>query len=90
MSVDTIADSLTYFDFELFRGIQSRELQDTSWMKPKYYPRASHVRLLINRLNHVSHWVCSMILWPDSAEHRGRNFAKLVYLAQVPLQAFSH
>jgi hypothetical protein len=76
-----IAEQMTIIDFSWFADIEPRELLNQCWSKPKLQYRASNVLGLINRVNILSYWIPSMILWPDKLVQRVKVFEKFVHVA---------
>jgi hypothetical protein len=58
-----IAEQMTIVDYSWFDDIEPRELLNQCWSKPKLHYRARNVLGLITRVNALSYWVPSMILW---------------------------
>lgn len=65
-----IAQQMTIVDFSWFSDIEARELLNQCWSKPKLQYRARNVLGLINRVNILSYWIPSLILWPEKLAQR--------------------
>jgi hypothetical protein len=75
--VCSLADS-----HSLSRG-QPSELLNQSWNKDKLKYRAQNVCDALARLNRLSFWVPSMILWQERVKDRAKVYAKFVSIAEV-------
>ena len=78
-----IAQQMTIVDFSWFSDIEARELLNQCWSKPKLQYRARNVLGLINRVNILSYWIPSLILWPDKLTSRVQVFEKFIKVADV-------
>jgi hypothetical protein len=76
-----IAQQMTIVDFAWFSDIEARELLNQCWSKPKLQYRARNVLGLINRVNILSYWVPSLILWPEKLAQRVKVFEKFIMVA---------
>ena len=76
-----IAEQMTILDFSWFAAIAPRELLNQCWSKPKLQYRAGNVLGLINRVNILSYWVPSLILWPEKLSQRIKVFEKFIKVA---------
>jgi hypothetical protein len=77
-----IARQLTLIEFSLFSQIQSSELFNQSWNKPKLHHRAPHILNMISRSNHLSFWVASLLLWSPNLKERVAVLNKFIKIAQ--------
>ncbi len=72
---------MTLADFAWFADIEPRELLNQCWSKPKLQYRARNVLGLITRVNILSYWIPSLILWPAKIKQRVQVFEKFIYVA---------
>jgi len=77
-----IARQLTLIEFSIFSQIQSSELFNQSWNKPKTNHKSPHVLNMISRSNHLSCWVASLLLWSPTHKERLGVLTKFIKLAQ--------
>lgn len=78
-----IAQQMTIVDFAWFSDIEARELLNQCWSKPKLQYRARNVLGLINRVNILSYWIPSLILWPEKLAQRVKVFEKFILVGDV-------
>ena len=79
----TIAQQLTYIEFDIYRSITSDELKNQSWNKPKRMCIARNVCALIQRANRVSLWVSTAILLQPKVKDRARVILKVIHVAKA-------
>lgn len=77
-----IARQLTQIDFSLFNQIRPYELLNQAWSKPELKHLSPHVTALIDRINKVSYWVASLILWFKNKEDRIKMIEKLLKICE--------
>lgn len=52
--------------------MQHSELLNQAWNKDKLKYRAPNVIALLTRLNHLSYWIPSLVLWQEKQADRAR------------------
>jgi RasGEF domain/RasGEF N-terminal motif len=77
-SEEEIARQLTLIDFTIFSSIEPSELLNLSWSKNSLAHRAGNVKMLVRRLNRMSYWFASMILWLPDARLRAKMYTKVL------------
>lgn len=77
-----IARQLTQIDFILFNQIRPCELLNQAWAKTELRYMSPHVTALIDRVNQVSCWVASLILWSRTKEDRVKMVEKLLRICE--------
>ena len=63
MSSDEISRQMTIIDWSIFLMIEPSELLNQSWNKSSLQHRSQNVFALVSRLNKISYWIPSIILW---------------------------
>ena len=63
-------------------GVQPSELLNQSWNKDKLKYRAPNVIESLSRLNRLSFWVPSVILWQERMKERSKAYKKFVAIAE--------
>eukprot|EP00026_Physarum_polycephalum_P002344 Phypoly_transcript_02350.p1 GENE.Phypoly_transcript_02350~~Phypoly_transcript_02350.p1 ORF type:complete len:840 (+),score=167.09 Phypoly_transcript_02350:149-2668(+) len=82
-----LAEQLTLIDFDIFKDIEPRELQNQSWNKADIkMSRSPNVMRLINRSTQVSYWVATMILMHTKVEDRVKVWEKIIDIAKALLK----
>jgi hypothetical protein len=79
---EELARQLTLIEFDTFYRIQTSELLQQSWMKPKLKHRAPNVLAMIARFNNVSSWMGTVICMEDKVRNRARVMQKLIGVAE--------
>lgn len=79
----TIAQQLTYIEFDIYKCITSDELKNQSWNKPKRMCIARNVCALIQRANRISMWVATAILLQPKVKDRARVILKIINVAKA-------
>eukprot|EP01127_Copromyxa_protea_P016284 TRINITY_DN4807_c0_g1_i2.p1 TRINITY_DN4807_c0_g1~~TRINITY_DN4807_c0_g1_i2.p1 ORF type:complete len:1373 (-),score=282.44 TRINITY_DN4807_c0_g1_i2:58-3576(-) len=77
-----IADQLTLIEFDIYKNIKPRELLGQAWIKEEHKCVARNVVDLIQRADHVSHWVASCILFQSRLQNRITVINKFINIAQ--------
>ncbi|KAJ6250339.1 ras guanine nucleotide exchange factor i-related [Anaeramoeba flamelloides] len=73
-----IARQISIIDFEIFSKIQPSELLNCAWAKEKLKHRAKNLLQLIDRFNHMSLWVSTLIIKPERVRDRAKVYTKFV------------
>ena len=68
-------------DYKIYQSIQAQELLNTAWNSDKLKHQSPHVTLLLGRLNDISNFLCSLILWQESKSLRANVITKCIRLA---------
>lgn len=79
----TIAQQLTYIEFDIFKNITPDELKNQSWNKTKRMCVARNVCALIRRANRISMWVATTILLQPKVKDRARVILKVINVAKA-------
>jgi len=79
---EEIARQLTLIEFHLYKAIEPSELLNQSWNKDKLKYRASNICELLARLNRLSFWVPSMVLWMEKMKDRSKVYTKFVNISE--------
>lgn len=79
---EELARQLTLIEFDTFYRIQTSELLQQSWIKPKLKHRAPNVIAMISRFNNVSNWMGTVIVMEDKIRNRVRVMQKLIGVAE--------
>ena len=77
-----IARQLTLIDYTIFSSIEVSEMLNLNWSSKSRVHRAPNVRMMVGRLNQLSHWFASMLLWTADASARAKLYAKVLRILQ--------
>ncbi|KAJ5074064.1 ras guanine nucleotide exchange factor i-related [Anaeramoeba ignava] len=79
---EEIARQMTLAEFSIFSTIQSKELLNQAWNKPKLKHRAPNVLRMIYRFNDIALQVATAIILPTKVRDRSRTLAKFIRVAE--------
>ncbi|XP_019852599.1 PREDICTED: ras guanine nucleotide exchange factor K-like isoform X1 [Amphimedon queenslandica] len=77
---EEIARQLTLIDFSLFAKIKPAELLNQAWQKPKYRARAQNILQLVDRMNNLTLWVASTILFQKDIKQRAKRIQGFIQI----------
>lgn len=80
-SDETIAEQITWRDFNVFKEIHPRELLNQRWTKENKYELAPNLTKLIDRFNQVCSWCQSFILSFENESDRSLAVKKALRIA---------
>jgi len=80
---EELARQMTLVDFQIYRSIQVHELLNTAWNSDKLKHQAPNVNALLGRLNNISNFICSLILWQERKKDRVTFFSKFIRVGQI-------
>jgi len=80
VSVEELSRQFTLADFQIYQSIQAQELLNTAWNSDKLKHQSPHVTLLLGRLNDISNFLCSIILWQPTKAERAEVLSKCIQL----------
>lgn len=73
-----VARQLTLIDYAIFASIELSELLNLNWSSKSRAHRASNIRMMVRRLNQLSHWFSAMILWPTDIAARAKVYTRVL------------
>lgn len=73
-----LARQLTLVDFEIYKAIQVQELLQVAWNSNKLKHRSPNVCKLLDRLNKVTMFVPTLVLWQTRKVERARVIEKMI------------
>ena len=79
--MEELSCQLTLADYKIYQSIQAQELLNTAWNSDKLKHQSPHVTLLLGRLNNISNFICSLILWQTTKTSRANMVSKFIQLA---------
>eukprot|EP01125_Pyxidicula_operculata_P003703 TRINITY_DN1494_c2_g1_i3.p1 TRINITY_DN1494_c2_g1~~TRINITY_DN1494_c2_g1_i3.p1 ORF type:complete len:1149 (-),score=288.00 TRINITY_DN1494_c2_g1_i3:222-3668(-) len=77
-----IAEQMTYIELEIFRRIDSFELVGLRWTKANYKVLTQNVQFLIDRVDRLSYWVATFILFHHRFKDRAKAIMKMINIAR--------
>ena len=81
LSVEELGKQITLADYSIYKAIQPQELLNTAWNSDKLKHQSPNVTLLLGKLNTLSNFLCSLILWQNKKAVRANFITKLIKLA---------
>lgn len=80
ISVEELSRQMTQADHDIYRSIQVQELLNTAWNSDKLKHRSPNVVQLLGRLNDVSNFLCSLVVWQEKKADRAFFYTKFIRL----------
>lgn len=83
ISDEELAKQMTLVDFNIYRSIQAQELLNTAWSSEKLNHRSPNVTNLLGRLNNISNFICTLILWQETKKDRAAFISKFIRVGLI-------
>ena len=80
ISVHELSKQLTLVDYKIYQSIRVQELLNTAWNSDKLKHRSPNITLLLGRLNELSNFFCSVILWQETKKERAEFISLFIKL----------
>jgi hypothetical protein len=80
---EELARQMTLVDFHIYKSIQVHELLNTAWSSDKLKHQSPNVTSLLGRLNNISNFICSLILWQERKRDRVAMLSKFMRIGQI-------
>jgi hypothetical protein len=78
MDPKDVARQLTLIEYQLYSQIEHDELLDAKWSVAKVRHLSPHLNTFVERFNHMSYWISSIILRQSGLQERGRTLINLI------------
>lgn len=82
-SPENIAAVFCKYDYEIFSKINFNELLNQAWTKKNKLYFSPNVLKLIGRVNQLSYWVASLILWQPGVVERTQLMSKIILIGKA-------
>lgn len=80
ISIEELSKQLTLVDYNIYKSIRVQELLNTAWNSDKLKHRSPNITHLLGRLNEISNFFCSMILWQQTKKERAQFISLFIRL----------